>query len=215
MSKRAAFSLDRRALLVTGLSSVALSACSGIIGPPEPAPLYMLKNTPMPAGGGPRVPWQVSVVLPDSPDSLDTSRIALVQPSDQMDYYANSSWQDRLPFLVQSALIDAFEASGRIASVGRDTDGLKSDYLLLTDIHDFQARYDVADAPPTAVVKLSVKLIAARTRTIAQATSVGKEVPTTQNSVPAVVQAFNQALSETMAQTVSWALSAPMPAKQA
>ncbi|HEX4293053.1 MAG TPA: ABC-type transport auxiliary lipoprotein family protein [Rhizomicrobium sp.] len=215
MSKRAAFFFDRRALLVTGLSTVALGACSSIIGPPEPAPLYMLKGAPMPAGGGPRVPWQVSVVLPDAPDSLDTARIALVQPGDQLDYYANSSWQDRLPFLVQSALLDAFESSGRITSVGRDTDGLKSDYLLLTDIHDFQARYDVADTPPTAVIKLSVKLIAARTRTIAQATTVGKEVPTTQNSVPAVVAAFNQALGGTMAQTVSWALNAPMPARQA
>ncbi|HXC56055.1 MAG TPA: ABC-type transport auxiliary lipoprotein family protein, partial [Rhizomicrobium sp.] len=118
MSKRS-FSVDRRALLVAGASSVLLTACSGIIGPPEPAPLYMLKNTPMPAGGGPRVPWQMSIVLPDAPDSLDSARIALVQPNNQLDYYANSSWQDRLPFLVQSTLIDAFESSGRIASVGR------------------------------------------------------------------------------------------------
>lgn len=213
MSKRSFF-IDRRALLVTGVSSVALAACSGIIGPPEAPPLYMLKASTGPASGGPRVPWQMSVVLPDAPDSLDSARIALVQPSNQLDYYANSSWQDRLPFLVQSALIDAFESSGRIASVGRDTDGLKSDYLLLTDIHDFQARYDVADGVPTAVVKLSVKLIAARTRTIAQATSVGKEVAASQNSVPAVVDAFNQALSAAMAQTVTWALNAPMPAKQ-
>jgi cholesterol transport system auxiliary component len=214
MSKRS-FLLDRRALLVTGLSSVALSACGGIIGPPEPSPLYMLKAQSAPAGGGPRVPWQMSNVLPDAPDSLDTARIALVQPNGQFDYYASSSWQDRLPFLVQSALIDAFESSGRIASVGRDTDGLKSDYLLLTDIHDFQARYDVADGVPTAVVKLSVKLIAARTRTIAQSAPMGKEVAASQNSVPAVVDAFNQALGATMAQTVTWALNAPMPVKQA
>ncbi len=207
------FAIDRRALLVTGLSSVALSACSGLIGPPDAPPLYMLKASVGPAGGGPRVPWQISVVLPDAPDSLDSARIALVQPNDQLDYFANSSWQDRLPFLVQAALIDAFEGSGRITSVGHDTDGLKSDYLLLTDIHDFQARYDVADGVPTAVVKLSVKLIAARTRTIAQAISVGKEVAASQNSVPAVVAAFNQALSDTMAQTVAWALNAPMPVR--
>ena len=214
MSKRS-FLIDRRALLVTGLSSVALSACSGIIGPPEPPPLYMLKAAALPAGGGPRVPWQMSITLPDAPDSLDTSRIALVQPTNQMDYYASASWQDRLPFLVQRALIDAFEASGRIAAVGRDTDGLKSDYLLLTDIHDFQARYDTEDAPPTAVVQLSVKLIAARNRTIALAKTVGKEVPSSQNTVPAVVAAFNQALTDTMAQTVAWAMDAPMPMKPA
>jgi cholesterol transport system auxiliary component len=175
----------------------------------------MLKAAALPAGGGPRVPWQMSITLPDAPDSLDTSRIALVQPTNQMDYYAASSWQDRLPFLVQRALIDAFEASGRIAAVGRDTDGLKSDYLLLTDIHDFQARYDTEDAPPVAVVQLSVKLIAARSRTIALAKTVGKEVQASQNNVPAVVAAFNQALTDTMAQTVAWAMDAPMPMKPA
>lgn len=212
MSKRD-FSIHRRALLVTGVSALTLSACSGIIGPPEPPPLYMLKGSALPTSGGPRVAWQLSIVLPESADSLDTNRIALVQPGDQMDYYANSSWQDRLPFLVQSALIEAFEGSGRIAGVGRDTEGLKSQYLLETDIRDFQARYDVADGVPTAVVRIAAKLIAARGRTIVQSLVAHSEVAAGQNSVPSAVMAFNQALTATLGQIVDWALSAPAPAR--
>ncbi|HXC55266.1 MAG TPA: ABC-type transport auxiliary lipoprotein family protein, partial [Rhizomicrobium sp.] len=179
----------------------------------EPAPLYMLRPTPPPAGGGPRVAWQLSIVLPEAPESLDTDRIALVQPTSQMDYYANSSWQDRVPFLVQSALVEAFEASGRIAAVGLDTQGLKSDYLLLTEVRDFQARYDVADAPPTAVVRISAKLISVRGRAIAGTTVGHGEVAAGQNSVPSVVAAFNQALAMALGQIVDWTLSAPMPAR--
>jgi len=211
MSKRS-FSIDRRALLVTGVSTVALSACSGIIGPPESSPLYLLKPGAPPAGG-PRASWQLSIVLPDAPDSLDTDRIALVQPTNQMDYYANANWQDRLPFLIQSALIEAFEASGRTGGVGRDTDGLKSDYLLETDIRDFQARYDAPDGIPTAQVRIAARLIAARGRLIAQSLSAHAEVSAAQNSVPSVVVAFNQALASTIGQIVDWAVSAPAPSR--
>ena len=212
MSKKD-FSVDRRALIVTGASAIALTACSSIIGPPEAAPLYMLKAAVLPARGGPRVGWQLSIVLPQAPDSLDTTRIVLVQPGNQMDYYANSSWQDPLPMMVQRALIEAFEGSGRIAGVGRDTDGLKSDYLLETDIRDFQARYDTPDASPTAVVRISAKLISAHGRVIVQEKIVQGEAAAGQNSVPSVVQAFNQAFNETLGQIVAWALSAPSPVK--
>lgn len=205
------FLLDRRTLLVAGVSSVALAACSNIVGPPAAAPLYMLRPKIPASGAGRRVNWQISVQLPEAPQSLDTDRIALVQPGDIMDYYANAAWPDRLPFLVQQALIEAFETNNRIMAVGRDTDVLRADYLLQTDIRDFQARYDVADAPPTAEVRIAAKLIAAHGRTITQAMTAQKEVPTQQNTIPAATQAMNQALAAVLEQIVSWTLSAPEP----
>jgi cholesterol transport system auxiliary component len=209
------FSIDRRALLVTGVSSVALAACSNIIGPPDASPLYMLKPPKMAAGGGPRVFWQLSVTMPEAPDSLDTDRIALVQPTSQMDYYAGATWQDQLPSLVQSSLIEAFEASGRIAAVGRDTEGLKADFVLLTDIRDFQARYDVADAPPTAVVRIVARMMAVRGRTIVQTINAHGEVAAGENSVASVVVAFDQALGNAVSQIVDGALAAPAPERTA
>jgi cholesterol transport system auxiliary component len=207
------FLLDRRALFVTGASSVVLAACSNLIGPPEASPLYMLRPKLPSAGTGRAVDWQISIQLPEAPQSLDTDRIALVQPGDIMDYYANAAWPDRLPFLVQQALIQAFESNNRIMAVGRDTDILRSDYLLQTDIRDFQARYDAADTPPTAEVRIACKLIAAHGRTITQIATFAKQVPTQQNTVPAATQAMNQALSEALVDIVSWTLSAPTPPK--
>ncbi len=82
--------LDRRALLVAGVSTIALSACSGIVGPPEAPPLYVLRPPVPPAGGGPRVGWQLSIMLPSAPDSLDTTRIVLQHPDATLDYYART-----------------------------------------------------------------------------------------------------------------------------
>src|ERR1700754_75783 len=119
--------MDRRALVLSSVLAVALAGCSNIIGPPDAPPIYLLKAQLPPAQPGPRVAWQLTVDQPDAPDALDTMRIALVQSNMQMDYYANSRWPDRLPDLVQGALIEGFDSSNRV-SAARDSDGLKSDY---------------------------------------------------------------------------------------
>ncbi|MGZ5924381.1 MAG: ABC-type transport auxiliary lipoprotein family protein [Rhizomicrobium sp.] len=214
MSKRS-FSIDRRTLLVSGASAFVLSACSNIIGPPEAAPLYVLKPASPAVKNGPPAHWQLTVVLPESSDSLDTTRIMLLQPGGQMDYYANANWQDRLPFVVQGTLVEAFEASGRMPAVGRDTEGLKSDFLLVTDIRDFQARYDVPDTAPVAMVRIVAKVVAARTRTIVMSIDAHSEIQAGQNSVPSVVGAFNQALSAVQARIVEAVLNAPPPSPAA
>ncbi|MGZ5959781.1 MAG: ABC-type transport auxiliary lipoprotein family protein [Rhizomicrobium sp.] len=209
------FSIDRRTLLVSGASAFVLSACSNIIGPPEAAPLYVLKPASPAVKNGPPAHWQLTVVLPESSDSLDTTRIMLLQPGGQMDYYANANWQDRLPFVVQGTLVEAFEASGRMPAVGRDTEGLKSDFLLVTDIRDFQARYDVPDTAPVAMVRIVAKVVAARTRTIVMSIDAHSEIQAGQNSVPSVVGAFNQALSAVQARIVEAVLNAPPPSPAA
>ena len=209
--------LDRRALLLTGVTGAAaaltLGACSSdLIGPPDIAPpFFMLRPPPRTTSGGVGrpVPWQISVALPDAPDSLDTTRIVLVQPSGTMDFYANAQWPDRLSVLVQSALIDALEGTGRLPAVGRDTDSLKSDYLLDTDIRDFQARYDQQDGIPTAVVRIEARLISLHGRAIVASLNAHSDVTASANKVPAVVQALNAALGDTLNQIADWVVTAP------
>ena len=210
MSKRPV-SIGRRALLATGASAFVLGACSSIIGPSQAPSLYVLKPAMAAGRSGPPVRWQLTIVLPEAPDSLDTARIMLLLPSGKMDYYADASWQDRLPFLIQRTLVEAFETNGRIFAVGRDTEGLKSDYLLVTDIRDFQARYDVPDEIPVAMVRIVAKIIASHTRTIVKSIDAHSEIRAGQNSVASVVTAFGQALSAVQVQIVEEAANVPPP----
>lgn len=204
--------MDRRALVLSSVLAFALAGCSNIIGPPDAPPIYLLKAQLPPAQPGPRVSWQLTVDQPDAPDALDTMRIALVQSNLQMDYYANSRWPDRLPDIVQGALIEGFDSSNRV-SAARDSDGLKSDYVLATDVTDFQARYDVQDGIPTIVVRINARLIGSRSRIVIQSKAFRAEVPATANSVPAAVEAFDQALASVTSQIVEWTLTAPTPGK--
>ncbi len=198
--------MNRRAVLAAGASLLALSACSGVVGPPDAPQIYMLKPAPAGAVNGPKVAWSLGVAIPNAPHELDTDRLVISRSVDTADYYANAIWQDRLPSLVQEALVDAFEASGRIDSVVRDEEGITTDYLIKVDIDEFQARYATPDGAPTAVVALEALIVSRLNRNLVSRFSVKKEVPAGQNSVSAAVQAEDTALGAALGEVVRWAL---------
>ena len=200
--------MNRRAILVSGASLVVLSACGNIVGPPDASQIYMLKPTPAAALSGPKVAWSLGVALPNAPHALDTDRLAISRSADTADYYANAVWQDRLPAIVQEALVDAFESSGRIDNVVRDAEGVRSDYLLKIDIDEFLARYDTPDGAPTAVIVLEALIVGRQDREMIARFVVKKEAPAGQNSVAAAVQAEDAALGAAAADIVRWALDA-------
>ena len=155
--------------------------------------------------------WALSIAQPDASAGLDSQRIAILHPPASMDYYADAEWPDRLPVLVQSTLLQAFEDSGRIEAVALDSDGARADYILSTDLRDFEARYDQPDGVPVAVVRIGAKLVRAVKRDIAARFEASEEAPASQNSVDAAVAALDEALARALAKIVAWALEAPKP----
>lgn len=201
--------IKRRSLLVFGVASVALSACSvgNLLGPPEASQLYVLKPAMPPADPGPKVPWALAIDLPEAPQNLDSDRIAISRSANTQDYFANAAWPDQLPAIIQGSLVSAFEASGRIDQVVRDTEGIRTDYLLKIDVRDFDARYDQPDAAPTAVVALQAILVDRRDRSLAARMLVKQESAATQNSVDASVEAMDRALGAALVDIVRWTLT--------
>lgn len=205
-----AFAPGRRFFLI-GASSLVLAACGNILGPPPASQIYVLRPAPPPAQGGEKVGWALAIIKPDASDSLDTDRIALAKSDTQLDYYANAVWPDRLPHVIQTALLAGFEASGRIDSVARDDDALHADYQLSADIRDFEARYATPDGTPTVAVTIIAHMAEAHSRKIAANFTVNLTEPASANNVDAVVQAFDVALAKAITQIVGWALSLPPP----
>jgi cholesterol transport system auxiliary component len=203
------FAPGRRFFLI-GASSLALAACGNILGPPPASQIYVLRPTP-PTQGGEKISWALSIDKPDASDSLDTERIALAKSDTQLDYYANAVWPDRLPNLVQTALLAGFEATGRIDSVAREEDSLHADYELTTDIRDFEAHYATPDGAPTAAITIIAHMAEVHSRKIVANLTVNLSEPASANSVDAVVQAFDTVLAKTVTQIVTWAFSLPSP----
>jgi cholesterol transport system auxiliary component len=207
-------SLDRRLFLVTA-SSLALAACGSldkVLGPPDAPQIYALRPAvPTARPGGSKVSWALAILKPDASSNLDTARIALARSDTRLDYYANAAWPDRLPDLVQTALLAGFEATGRIDAVSRSEDALHSDYELSTDLRDFEARYDAPDGAPSVAVTIIAHVADARSRKIVANLPVSFTQPATANSVDSVVEAFAAALAKAVDQIVQWTLALPAP----
>lgn len=212
---------DRRWLLLSG-AGLALSGCGGLgLGPTDANDtIYVLSPAPAPAPPAAAASWALAVDIPDASDALDTRRIALIKPDATMDYYANAEWPDRLPILVQTALVAGFQGSGRVA-VSRIQDGLHADYELGTELRDASAHYSSADkdGKPGGVPKVSVSIVAqistAHGRKIVADFTATQSADAGQNSTGAVAQAFNAALGAAVQDIVKWtlglALAPPLP----
>lgn len=197
-----------RRMLLSGASALALAGCGSLLSAPPAPKLYVLKPPLAPATPGAKVAWALSIQTPDAGAGLDSDRIAIMRPPASLDYYADAAWPDHLPALVQVALLQAFEASGRIEAVAPDSDGAHADYVLSTDLDDFEARYDQPDGIPVAVVRIGARLVHALNRDIVSHFEAHEEEPAGQNSVDAAVQALDTALSRALAKIVDWALAA-------
>jgi len=207
-----------RRLFLTGLFSLSVSACGGNVlglGPPEAGPIYMVapKFAAQPAGGE-KVKWALSILRPDVGAALDTDRIMLTQPDGTMDYYAKATYPGRLPGIVQQALLDGFESTGRIDAVAREEDALHADYNLASDLKDFAAHYSQQDGIPAVTVSITVKLTTAHGRAIVGSYSAVQTATASANSAAAATQALQQALGAAVTQIVNWTLTAPFPVTQ-
>ena len=197
-----------RALGLGALLLAGLAACTGILpGQGPPADIYTLTPKSTFEPGLARVEWQLVVDEPHAMGAIDTTRIALAKSPTRMDYFASVRWSERAPQMVQTLLVESFENSGRIVSVGREAIGLRSDYNLRTDLREFQAEYYDLKAGPRIRVRINAKIVKQPRRAIIASRNFEQVVVANGTSVEAVVVAFDEALGKVLRQTVEWTLA--------
>jgi cholesterol transport system auxiliary component len=208
-------SIPNRRHILFAAPCLALGACSNIIGPLPASQIYVLQLPQRQRKVGDKVNWSLAIARPTAPDSLDSNRIALERGRLELDYYANAIWADDLPDLVQTQLLEGFEATGRIEKVGREESGLHADYKLLADIRDFEARYAAPDTAPTVTITIVSYMMQARTHEMVSTVNATASRPCAANSVNAVVAAFDQTIAEAVDQVTGWALGLAGPSNAA
>lgn len=202
--------LTRRGLLVMA-AALPLSGCAArrLLDESQPPRLFNLTPASDFTAGLPRVEWQLLVETPLAHAGIDTTRIALVQPNNEQSYFANANWVDTAPEMVQQLLVESFENTNRIVSVGREATGLRSDFVLKTDLRDFQVEYengDTATTAPTAHVRLAAKLVRMPRRNIIASDTFQANVPARSPLLVDIVAAFDEALDAAMRRAVEWTL---------
>ena len=183
-----------------------LAACSSPLGGGSPPQLYTLTPLKSFPPNLPRSSAQLLIEAPSAPGGLDSERIALQKSTTSLDHFAGAAWTDRAPNLVQSLLVESFENTGKIAAIDRESLALRADFVLEPDLRDFTAIYGTTDVP-TVRVRMALKLVKLPDKQIVGLHTSSSDAPATQNSVPAVVDAFNTALHQVIGDAVAWTLT--------
>ncbi len=203
------------AALTLPLAALATACDLTVPGQGPPPTLYRLTPKSTFSEDLPRVDWQLILEVPVADAGLSTTRVALLRTPTQLEYYARSSWTDRAPLMVQTLMIESFENSGRIVAVGRESVGLRADFILKTELREFQAEYFEAEYPgaeksgagkPSVRVGINVKVVEMPRRTIVASRSFEAVAEAGADAMTEIIAAFDEALGKVLKGLVEWTL---------
>ncbi|NQW12208.1 MAG: membrane integrity-associated transporter subunit PqiC [Alphaproteobacteria bacterium] len=189
--------------------SVALAGCGVLPARKPPPQLYTLTPKSTFPDDLPYADWQLGIDSPSAPAGLSTTRIAVARQPLTLDYYAGAQWIDEAPSMVQRLLIESFENSGKIVGVGRESVGLRSNFVLRMELREFQAEYFDGATLPTVRVRLSAKLVKVPQRHIIASTTEERVIVAADNRMETIIRTFDDALGRALRGIVVWTLTRP------
>lgn len=181
---------------------------AGLSAAATPNELYVLTPKSTFDRNLPSLRYQIAVEEPTATAAVDTDQIA-VQPTPlRVQYLPAARWIDRAPLIVQALMIESFENSGKVPAVGSSAIGLRADFLIVTDIREFQANVptDNPDSPLQVDVRLNIKLIDAFSDRIISSRSFEEFSLSPTDGAVDIVGAFDAALGDTLRDAVEWSI---------
>ena len=172
-------------------ASLLVAGCFGGLKNGVPPPVNYRISAPKLAPGEPLAADVLLAVAATAP-GLDGTGIAGRWPGSRIDYLAGVRWPVRTPALVESALIEALQDSGRLRSVQGDFGRFRTTHSLTLEVRRFEADYTGGE-PPVARVALAVTVGRQSDRGVLAAFTVEAEERATENRVSAVVVALDAA----------------------
>jgi ABC-type uncharacterized transport system auxiliary subunit len=190
-----------------------LAACGNVLKSDAPAEqVYVLH----PAGAGSNATPVNAVLIVPRPDvqpALASHRIALTQPGNRLDYFADSRWGAALPQVLGALAVESLLASSAFTVVTDDARNVgNADFQLLLTVRHFEAQYagDAGSAAPVARVAIECLLASVAPRRIVGRCDAEAQEPARANRMGEIVAALDvaaqRALSEVGTRAAALAL---------
>ncbi|MGI6245457.1 MAG: ABC-type transport auxiliary lipoprotein family protein [Pseudochelatococcus sp.] len=188
-----AIRIARWAALSLGLTA---AACA-----PRPVTTFDLSSS-IAGRGGARAGEALTVMEPVALQSLDSTTIVVRGGGGELTMLGDAQWADRLPRLVQTQLLRAFEDAGRLGKVSRPNDGAVTSRQLNSELRQF----NLDSATGEAVVEISVRVVDTLSGNVVRARVFTGRAPVSGAvSGPAAAAALDAALAKVLAEIVGWA----------
>ncbi len=146
---------------------------------------------------------QILIPEPAALKAIDSEQVVIRVSASEIQYLGASRWSDRLPRLVQSKLVEAFENTGKFGGVGKPGEGLAIDFQIVTDIRAFEVQTEGADI---AVVEISAKVLNDRNGSVRAQKAFRATAPVAGTGNRAFIAALNTAFGVVTEDMVNWTL---------
>lgn len=198
--------MSRASLFTAGVIATLLAGCGSIGGPKTEVRVYSPATAVTVDSAWPKVDWSLSLGVHAANAMLDSPRIAVRPTANEMQTYKGARWADNAPDLLQTALVEAFEDSGRIGSVMRTGGGSsRGDYGLWIEVRQFETVYE--GGAPEAVIEVQARLVKLRGGGIVASKRFRHGVAGRTPAVDDIVAAFGGAMSALTTDVVGWTLT--------
>jgi cholesterol transport system auxiliary component len=183
------------------LAALMLPGCAVLGGGSKPLDTYELTAPAVPSRGARKTGVQILISQPTALKALDSQNIVVQPQPGSIEYLAGAQWSDRLPEIVQSRLVEAFDRSGRVGGVGRPGEGLAIDYRILADIRKFGI---IKDGGERAQIEMNIQVLNDRNGVVRGSRTFSASVPVTGSGNDALAFALDQAFEQIAVDIVGW-----------
>jgi cholesterol transport system auxiliary component len=173
------------------VAAVLAAGCFGGLKKVVEQPLLYRIEAPRLAAGVPLASDLKVVVGPLAP-GLDGRDIATRWPGNRIDYVAGARWAEELSSLIESALVESLQDSGRLRSVQGDLGRFRATHTLVVEVRRFDADY-AGGGLPVAHVALSATLGRSSDRRVLATFGIAATESATENRQSSVVAALDTA----------------------
>lgn len=143
---------------------------------------------------------QLVVMEPNATAPYDTDRLVVTPQPGSVAYLKGAQWAERLPKLLQTRMIEAFDNSQLLRAVGRPGDRLVSTVSLNTEIR----RFDIDVQTGQAIIELSAKIVDDARGRIRAARIMSARMPGSAGDGKAAAAALDGALAQVLRELVAW-----------
>jgi cholesterol transport system auxiliary component len=189
--------------LALAVCAALLAGCITLLPDEEPAQLYRFDGDIQPVAAAQAAPFAVARLGGSFVQAAGNDRM-LTMTGSRAAYIADSRWVSPASVLFGEALSRAFDADPGPARLLTRGDFSKADYVLRVDVTQFEAQYNQgAKAAPEIVVSLRATLTGSD-RLLAGSRQFEARVRARDNRVSAIVEAYDQAVGQTLGELVAW-----------
>lgn len=196
--------MPRLAMVLSLLMIAGLPAGCSLLPEREPVRLFTLPEPSLSASDEATRDLTLRLDTPSAGAPLDGRRLLVMPSPGEFQAYAGARWSDDAPRLLRDHLIAAFRLDGRLAAVVNDTSRARSDATLASHLGAFHSRY--REGAPEVIMRLDVQLLDESSREVLASRRIEAVVASEDDSLDAVVEAFDRAADRLASELVDWTL---------